>query len=261
MAYHGTLHGVPEHAGRVRDGLCVLRDGPDGFHAAPAPGRNRRASAPRPARAARRGSARLAQSRAHGHGRAAAQLRQRDDRAGHPHRRRAASTSARRASRSARSAWCRASCGWPKNGGRINLAVSLHGASEAGTRRARAREPPLAAGRTDRRLPHLRRENRPPHFLRVDAHRRGERFAGAQPRGWPDSCSRAGRARQSHPAQPNRRVSPATRRAASAADAFQAVLQDAGFPVHGPPAPRHRCRRRAAASCVRSGARRNWRCP
>ncbi len=75
-----TAHGVCKHAGGLRNGMCVLRDGADGVCAASAAGRNRGASAPCPAGGA--GWRQAAQSGDDGHGRAAAQLRRGDDGAG-----------------------------------------------------------------------------------------------------------------------------------------------------------------------------------
>jgi hypothetical protein len=72
----GATHRLPQHAGGLCDGLCLLCDGPDGIRASFAARRDRRAGASCSARpACARSDETGPQSRAHGHGRAAPQLR------------------------------------------------------------------------------------------------------------------------------------------------------------------------------------------
>ena len=136
----------------------------------------------------------------------------------------------RAGSRSAPSAWCRASCGWRRKQRPYNLAVSLHGATEeerAALVPASRRWPLaelIAACRT------YGATTGAAHLLRVDADRRDERLARAS-RGGSRRCSPGIDApRESDPAQSHGRLRRhRDRRTAAAAD-FSACCESAGIP-------------------------------
>ncbi len=192
-------------AGRLRDGLHLLRHRPGRLRTAPLRGRDRRAGAARAARVAAAGLER----RVHGHGRAARQSR-RGARSVHAaaRRRRALRAPPHRVDRRRRARH--------RTADRVRAARHPRGlaarARRCAPRTARAAEPPLPARGRPRRGPRLRRPQGPPGVVRVRVHQRRQRP--------PAPCRRAGRpphrvprrgARQPDPAQRHRGLSRSAR--------------------------------------------------
>ena len=173
MRYPDARHRVRVVAGRLRDGLHVLRDRPGRVRAPPRRRRDRRAGAAR--RATRRRSASATSSSWAWASRSPTSTR-----------------------RGPRSSACTTTSGISARritvstvgvvpGMRrlahedlpVTLAVSLHAATDDARERARPAQPPLPDRRGARRRRRVRRRQGPPGHVRVRVHRRRERLARA----------------------------------------------------------------------------------
>ncbi len=198
--------GVRLVAGRVRDGLHVLRDRPGRLRTPP---RRRARSSSRSCAPQHASPQRVSQRRLHGHGRAARQRR----RGARGVSSACTTTSASRpaTSRSRPSASCPGCAGSREFALPVTLAVSLHAPDDALRERARAAEPPLP----DRRR--ARRRARATPTARAGASRSSTRASPASTTIPHQADALAGRltglprrrAREPDPAQPDRRVPPA----------------------------------------------------
>src|SRR5262249_45321885 len=184
-------HPVHLEPGGLRDGLWLLRHGPDGPGPEPPGGRDRR---PGPRRPGARGSRSPHQHRADGHGRAARELRPRGRRAGDPHRRmglRHLAAPDHRLDRRPGAADPALHRGDPRHA--RGVAARAHGSP---ARAPGAHQPALSAGDPDGGLPCRPAGTPATHHLRVRAARRRERRRQRRPRARPPA---AWAARQAEP--------------------------------------------------------------
>ena len=234
-------HGVRVVAGRLRDGVHVLRDGPGRLRPPPRRRRDRRAGRARAARLA----AACVQRGVHGDGRAARELRRR--RGLRSNGCTATSGSRRATSRSAPSAWCPGCGGSRPKPLPVTLAVSLHAPDDELREHARPAEPPVPDRRGARR-----RGRGAPGPTGGGSASSTPRIAGVNDR--PDQAEALGPAarplarrrrgaREPDPAQPHRRLPGSGHAARLACGRSPTASRRFGVNAHDPPQPGRRHRR------------------